>query len=93
MRIFPGGMIPSPEVFKRALNNSGLVIKDTSFFGSSYAQTLRIWRQDFENSWPNLKQLGFDESFRRLWRYYLSYCEVGFDYGVLSVGQYKLELS
>jgi len=93
LRIFPGGMIPSPEVFKRALNNSGLVIKDTSFFGSSYAQTLRIWRQNFENSWPNLKQLGFDESFRRLWRYYLSYCEVGFDYGVLSVGQYKLELS
>jgi hypothetical protein len=56
-------------------------------------RTLAIWRQRFDAAWPRIEELGFDERFRRLWRYYLSYCEGGFRSGRIDVGQIVLEAS
>ena len=48
------------------------------------------WRRRFEEAWPKIEKLGFDNRFRRLWRYYLTYCEAGFEEGVIDVGLYRL---
>ncbi len=90
LRVFPGGMLPSPQAFATAASAAGIAVSDSFTFGPSYAQTLRHWRSRFEAAWPNLATLGFDESFRRLWRYYLCYCEAGFDAGTISVAHYRL---
>lgn len=89
--IFPGGMLPSPSAFDEAVRGSGLRVADSRFFGPCYAETLRRWRVDFEKRWPAIQRLGFDETFRRLWLYYLCYCEVGFDQGRVDVGQFLIE--
>jgi cyclopropane-fatty-acyl-phospholipid synthase len=91
LRVFPGGMLPSPQAFAVASSAAGLTITDTFSFGASYAETLRQWRSRFEAAWPDLETLGFDERFRRLWRYYLCYCEAGFDIGTVSVAHYGLK--
>jgi cyclopropane-fatty-acyl-phospholipid synthase len=89
--IFPGGMLPSPEVLGKALNQAKLKITNAFYFGKSYAETLRRWDQTFQANWPEIKKLGFDERFYRMWRYYFCYCEVGFDQGVIDVGQFVIE--
>ena len=91
LRVFPGGMLPSDEAIKQATANSGLNITFKNSFSSSYALTLKEWRKRFLEAWPYIEQEGFDEKFRRLWTYYLSYCEAGFLSGTISVGQYRLE--
>ena len=91
LRVFPGGMLPSDEAIKQATVNSGLNITIKNSFASSYALTLREWQERFLAAWPYIEQEGFDEKFRRLWTYYLSYCEAGFLSGTISVGQYRLE--
>lgn len=58
-------------------------------FGLDYARTLNIWRAHFEESWPQIERRGFDERFRRMWRYYLSYCEAAFSEGLTNVGIYR----
>ncbi len=88
--IFPGGMLPTPSVMAEHARRSGLGYACLKTFGQSYATTLRIWRDRFEAAWPALSHLGFDERFRRMWLYYLSYCEVGFEQGVTDVGLYQL---
>jgi cyclopropane-fatty-acyl-phospholipid synthase len=60
-------------------------------FGPSYAQTLSAWRERFLASWPAIEQLGFDAPFKRMWEYYLSYCEAGFRNGAIDVGFYQLK--
>ncbi len=89
--IFPGGMLPSPHAFNDAVRNAGLNIKDVFYFGRSYAETLRRWDRAFQDNWPSIERLGFDDRFRRMWRYYFSYCEVGFDCGHIDVGQFLIE--
>ena len=89
--IFPGGMLPSPEAFASVANQSGFRLSDAFFFGKSYAETLRRWEQLFCKNWPRISPLGFDERFYRMWRYYLSYCEAGFDHGTIDVGQFMIE--
>ncbi len=91
--IFPGGMLPSPTAFDAALSAQGLSISDVFYFGRSYAETLRRWDAAFQNSWPAIERFGFDERFRRMWRYYLAYCEVGFDGGKIDVGQFVIARS
>jgi cyclopropane-fatty-acyl-phospholipid synthase len=59
-------------------------------FGTSYARTLSEWRTRFEAAWPEIEALGFDDRFRRKWRYYLAYCEAGFLEGSIDVGLYRL---
>ncbi len=90
LRVFPGGMLPSPEVFREAAAKAGIAVSHDFTFGPSYAETLRNWRHRFEAAWPDLETLGFDHPFRRLWRYYLCYCEAGFDAGTVSVALYRL---
>ena len=88
--IFPGGMLPSRAVFREQAAGQGLAVRDEYAFGLDYARTLAEWRQRFEAAWPELTKLGFDETFRRLWRLYLCYCEAGFRAGSIDVVQFEL---
>jgi cyclopropane-fatty-acyl-phospholipid synthase len=76
--IFPGGMLPSPQALKQLGARFGIPLQNESVFGLDYARTLAVWRERFHLAWPQLTSLGFDERFRRMWHYYLSYCEAGF---------------
>ncbi|MFN9928537.1 MAG: class I SAM-dependent methyltransferase [Phenylobacterium sp.] len=76
--IFPGGMLPSEERLRAATDRAGLGWGAISRFGVSYADTLAEWGTRFEAAWDEIRRLGFDERFRKLWRFYLSYCEAGF---------------
>ena len=76
--IFPGGMLPSEERLKAATDRAGLSWGAVSRFGTCYADTLAEWARRFEAAWDEITHLGFDERFRKLWRFYLSYCEAGF---------------
>tara|TARA_R110002126_G_scaffold10615_6_gene48881 strand:+ start:11252 stop:12493 length:1242 start_codon:yes stop_codon:yes gene_type:complete len=89
--IFPGGMLPGPQAFSDAVRASGLALKDAFFFGASYAETVRRWDRSFRDNWAEIEKLGFDNRFCRMWRYYLGYCEAGFETGQIDVGQFLLE--
>jgi cyclopropane-fatty-acyl-phospholipid synthase len=89
--LFPGGMLPSVTVMRTEAANAGLMLRSELRFGASYARTLAEWRSRFLASWPAIEALGFDDSFRRLWEYYLCYCEAGFRSGKIDVGLYTLE--
>jgi len=88
--VFPGGMLPSRQAFREAAARQGLQVSDEHAFGHDYARTLATWRQSFDQHWPQIAALGFDESFRRLWRLYLCYCEAGFLAGNIDVVQFEL---
>ena len=88
--IFPGGILPSNSEFNYAAESAGLEILDDYYFGKSYAETLRRWQSMFEKKWDDIKRLGFDERFQKMWRYYLSYCEAGFETGHINVGQFLI---
>src|SRR6201999_1927849 len=85
--VFPGGMLPSPQVLKALGERFGVPVIRERIFGQDYAKTLATWRNNFRAAWPHLKPLGFDERFRRLWEYYLAYCEAGFLSGNIDVRQ------
>jgi cyclopropane-fatty-acyl-phospholipid synthase len=85
--VFPGGMLPSPEVLKTLGERFGIPVIRERIFGQDYAKTLATWRNNFRAAWPSLKPLGFDDRFRRLWEYYLAYCEAGFLSGNIDVRQ------
>jgi cyclopropane-fatty-acyl-phospholipid synthase len=89
--IFPGGMLPSPSSFARAVADGGLILTDRFFFGASYAETIRRWDRAFTDRWAEIEKLGFDDRFHRMWRYYLAYCEAGFDTGRIDVCQAVIE--
>lgn len=76
--IFPGGMLISERRLRRETDRAGLAWTDIARFGQHYARTLGQWAQRFQAAWPEIRPLGFDERFRRLWLFYLSYCEAGF---------------
>ena len=88
--VFPGGMLPSSSALHAAAAKQGLVVKDEFEFGEDYARTLSEWRVAFEAQWPAIAAQGFDENFRRLWRFYLAYCEAGFLAGNVNVVQFEL---
>jgi cyclopropane-fatty-acyl-phospholipid synthase len=85
--VFPGGMLPSPAVLRDLGLRAGLAMEGERIFGLDYAATLEQWRERFRAAWPELVPLGFDERFRRLWEYYLAYCEAGFRSGNIDVRQ------
>ncbi len=85
--VFPGGMLPSPSIMQRLAEGSRLPIVSDTGFAPDYARTLAIWRERFEAAWAEIVPLGFDERFRRLWNYYLTYCEVGFATANIDVRQ------
>ena len=76
--IFPGGMLPSPAALDREVARAGLKRTSEVGFGLSYARTLALWNERFQAAWPRLRDLGFDERFRRIWTYYLASCEASF---------------
>ncbi len=76
--IFPGGMLPPLSALKDLTKDVGLHWLAADSFADSYARTLNIWRERFATAWPHIQSMGFDERFRRMWNYYLSYCEAGF---------------
>ena len=88
--IFPGGMLPSEERLKPITERSGLNWTGINRFGEDYADTLAEWARRFEGAWSEVTHLGFDERFRKLWRFYLSYCEAGFRTGRTNVVQLSL---
>ena len=88
--IFPGGMLPSPAAFGHGVAAAGLQLRDSLSFGHDYARTLGEWSANFEQQWPQIQALGFDERFRRLWRFYLAYCQAGFISGCTDVMQFEL---
>ena len=88
--VFPGGMLPSRQAFRAAAAKHGLRVQGEYAFGLDYARTLAEWRLAFEAKWPEIRMLGFDENFRRLWRMYLCYCEAGFLAGNVDVVQFEL---
>jgi cyclopropane-fatty-acyl-phospholipid synthase len=89
--IFPGGMLPGPSAFGRAVSKAGLKISDEFYFGKSYAESLRRWDRAFRINWPQIQAHGFDRRFFRMWQYYLCYCEIGFDHDRIDVGQFVIE--
>ena len=88
--VFPGGMLPSPSVLERYAAQAGLKVVQSETFANSYAITLAEWRRRMLHAWPQISAQGFDARFRRLWEYYLCYCEAGFRAGTIDVGLYKL---
>lgn len=88
--IFPGGMLPTKQIIERQALQAGLELAAREFFGDSYTRTLEQWNARFQDAWPTIKALGFDQRFWRMWGYYLAYCQVGFDTRALDVGFYKI---
>ena len=84
--IFPGGMLPTKTRLAELVNDSGLTLESTEWFGSSYARTLAAWYERFDLAAREVRAEGFDERFLRMWRYYLAYCESGFRSGTTDVG-------
>lgn len=88
--IFPGGMLISETVLKEQFAEAGLRHDGVAYFGQDYARTCREWSRSFNGRWDEIRELGFDETFRRLWNFYLSYCEAGFTDGRINVGQFQV---
>lgn len=88
--IFPGGMLPTPDIIADEIAAAGLQLKVTEFFGDSYARTLAAWQARFQRAWADIESLGFGDRFKRTWEYYLTYCQVGFEAATVNVGLYKI---
>ncbi|NWG72228.1 MAG: class I SAM-dependent methyltransferase [Parvularculaceae bacterium] len=76
--VFPGGMLPCLSALRAEMTRAGLVWRDAANFGRDYARTLNAWSSRFLSAWDRIEPLGFDERFKKLWRFYLAYCEAGF---------------
>lgn len=85
--VFPGGMLPTPTHLRTLGEGVGLKLDSELIFGRDYARTLKEWRELFMEKWDTIEPLGFDQRFQRLWRYYLHYCEAGFNAGNIDVRQ------
>jgi len=85
--VFPGGMLPSPERLKSLGDQFGLTYARDRIFPHDYARTLAEWRERFWSSWDQIRPLGFDERFKRMWEFYLHYCEAGFRARYIDVRQ------
>ena len=88
--IFPGGLLPSPSAFRAAAAHAGLRVGNELVFGLDYAETLRRWRERFLSADAQVRELGFDTRFMRIWEFYLGYCEAAFATGNTNVMQFTL---
>ena len=91
--IFPGGMLPSPEIFIKKAKKRDLYLLERLDFGEDYALTLNKWYENFKACILKVKSLGFDEKFIRTWVFYLKYCEGGFNTKRIGVSQFTLGAS
>jgi cyclopropane-fatty-acyl-phospholipid synthase len=76
--IFPGGFLPSLGFMKSLIKKNNLNLLKVNSYPDDYAKTLATWRENFLKVWSNIAPLGFDETFKKMWEFYLSYCEAGF---------------
>ena len=76
--IFPGGFLPSVNLMKTLIKKNKLNLIKVNSYPDDYVRTLANWRINFFKAWNNITPLGFDETFKRMWEFYLSYCEAGF---------------
>jgi cyclopropane-fatty-acyl-phospholipid synthase len=76
--IFPGGFLPSVHFMKNLMEKNKLKMLKINSYPDDYAKTLAVWKDNFFKTWNNITPLGFDETFKRMWEFYLSYCEAGF---------------
>ncbi len=88
--IFPGGMLPSMPALAAQCARAGLAIERNEFYGADYARTLAEWNRRFQAAWHELEPMGFDGRFKRMWEFYLAYCEAGFRSGSIDVVQTAL---
>ena len=89
--IFPGGELPSKKQLMDVTAEIGLSFSEVQSFKNSYAQTLKIWNTKFQDAWPDIAQQGFSIRFKKMWEYYLSYCEAGFVTGATDVSQFIIK--
>jgi cyclopropane-fatty-acyl-phospholipid synthase len=85
--IFPGGMLPAPSVLRAEVEKAGLRVKGSIEFGESYSLTLRRWHETFAERWGEVRTLGFDDRFKRMWDFYLASCAGAFQGGNCDVTQ------
>ena len=89
--VFPGGLIPSVESIQHHLaSDTTMRVAEQRSLGPDYARTLAHWRENFLSRWETVAALGFDSTFRRMWEFYLAYCEAGFRVGYLDVFQFSI---
>ena len=89
--IFPGGFLPNKGSIDRYVSNNGLTIKSYESYADHYSNTLAIWRNEFNNKWELIKKQGFDLTFKKMWEFYLSYCEAGFKSKNIDLIQFSIQ--
>ena len=89
--IFPGGFLPSKKSLYNLSSSKGLAINRYDSYGFHYSNTLKIWRDEFLNKWDQISKQGFDLNFKRMWHFYLSYCEAGFKSKNIDLIQFSLQ--
>ena len=88
--IFPGGFLPCKKSLHQFANETGLKINTYNSYGLHYSNTLKIWRDEFYKKWSQISKQGFDLTFKRMWNFYLSYCEAGFKSKNIDLIQFSL---
>ena len=88
--IFPGGFLPSEKFMKQLIKKHKLSLDVINSYSDDYAKTLNIWKSNFLNAWKSISPLGFDEAFKRMWEFYLSYCEAGFKSKNINLIQFSM---
>ena len=89
--IFPGGFLPSKSSLNKYVSDNGLTIKTYDSYADHYANTLAIWKNEFNRKWDLIKKQGFDMTFKRMWEFYLSYCEAGFKSKNIDLIQFSIQ--
>tara|TARA_Y100000588_G_scaffold213307_1_gene227303 strand:- start:114 stop:1292 length:1179 start_codon:yes stop_codon:yes gene_type:complete len=89
--IFPGGFLPSKKSLYNYAKKSGLEINEYNSYGQHYSNTLIMWRKEFIKKWESISKQGFDLTFKRMWNFYLSYCEAGFKSKNIDLIQFSLQ--
>jgi len=89
--IFPGGFLPNKNTINKLVSNNGLTVNSYISYADHYANTLALWRDKFNKKWDLIKNQGFDLTFKRMWEFYLSYCEAGFKSKNIDLIQFSLQ--
>jgi cyclopropane-fatty-acyl-phospholipid synthase len=89
--IFPGGFLPNKNSINKYVSDNGLTVNSYTSYADHYANTLAIWRNEFNKKWDLIKNQGFDLNFKRMWEFYLSYCEAGFKSKNIDLIQFSLQ--
>ena len=89
--IFPGGFLPNKNSINKYVSDNDLTVNSYISYADDYASTLAIWKDEFNKKWELIKNQGFDLTFKRMWEFYLSYCEAGFKSKNIDLIQFSLQ--